>query len=456
MERREVLKYFKLYENYMNSRVNEGIEKYRKGGFKIKVLDKHGNPISAKITAELKNHAFNFGANIFMLDTLRDWANEDPVKYKGWPSLPDYKEKNEKYKEYFKKLFNFATLPFYWADNEPEKGKYRFYEDEPHIHRRPPISGCLKFCRENNIRTKAHCLNYDGWDCKWVKQAETAEEVKNYVEERMRICAENFAKDIKGWEVTNETLVLYPHPDGATKFFFEPDFVSWSFKTARKYFPDNKLIINDNHETVWEYFLYKRSNYYLQIKDELNNGTPIDIIGMQNHFFYKREDEMKMAEKFYNPKFIYDVLDTYADFNLPIQLTEITIPSYSNDPEDEEIQAQILKNLYSIWFSHKNMESIVYWNMVEGYLDPVLDMTQGENYYYGGFVRNDFSLKPAYETLYNLIHKQWHTKESVTGNELDFRGFYGNYDIKIEFGGNVTELSADFLKDCENEITVTV
>ena len=53
------------------------------------------------------------------------------------------------------------------------------------------------------------------------------------------------------------------------------------------------------------------------------------------------------------------------------------------------------------------------------------------------------------KTLYNLIHKQWHTKESVTGNELDFRGFYGNYDIKIEFGGNVTELSADFLKDCE-------
>ena len=79
MERREVLKYFKLYENYMNSRVNEGIEKYRKGGFKIKVLDKHGKPVRAKITAELKNHAFNFGANIFMLDTLRDWANEDPV-----------------------------------------------------------------------------------------------------------------------------------------------------------------------------------------------------------------------------------------------------------------------------------------------------------------------------------------------------------------------------------------
>ena len=35
----------------------------------------------------------------------------DPEKYKGWPSLPDYKEKNELYKKYFTKMFNFATFP---------------------------------------------------------------------------------------------------------------------------------------------------------------------------------------------------------------------------------------------------------------------------------------------------------------------------------------------------------
>lgn len=454
--RKEALKYFEKYKDYMDTRVNEGIEKYRKGDFKIKVTDKDGNPVNAKISAELENHAFNFGANIFTLDTLMDWPNADPEKYKGWPSLPDYKEKNELYKKYFTKMFNFATLPFYWQDTEPENGQLRFFKDEPHIHRRPPVGHCLEFCKENGIRAKAHCLNYDGCCGKWVKELKTADEVKHYMERRMKQCAEYFAKDIKGWEVTNETLVLYPQPAGETKFYFEPDFVNWSFKTARKYFPNNELIINDNHETVWQYYLHTRSSYYMQIKQELEQGTPIDTIGMQYHFFYNREDEMKMAEKFYNPKFIYEVLDTYSDFNLPMQITEITIPSYSNEAEDEEVQAEIIKNLYKIWFSYPNMEAIVYWNLVEGYLGPILDMTQGENYYYGGFMRNDFTLKPAYKAVYDLIHKEWHTSEKTNGTELDFKGFFGKYKITVENGSDKSEYLVDLDKNGDKEITIII
>jgi len=80
--RREVLKYFKEQKEYMDKRVSEGIEKYRKGGIKINVVDKNGNPVkNAKIKAELTNHEFNFGANIFMLDTLVDF-NKEPERWK--------------------------------------------------------------------------------------------------------------------------------------------------------------------------------------------------------------------------------------------------------------------------------------------------------------------------------------------------------------------------------------
>lgn len=227
-------------------------------------------------------------------------------------------------------------------------------------------------------------------------------------------------------------------------------------QNSKKIFPKNELIINDNHETVWQYYLHTRSIYYMQIKQELEHGTPIDSIGMQYHFFYKREDELKMAEKFYNPKFIYDVLDTYGKFGLPIQITETTILSYSNTAEDEEIQAEIIKNLYKIWFSHPNMEAIVYWNLVEGYLGPILDMTQGENYYYGGFMRNDFTVKPVYKVLYDLIHKEWHTKETVTGNEINFKGFYGEYKIVVEKDGKVYNSYIGLNNDDEHEKTVII
>lgn len=75
-------------------------------------------------------------------------------------------------------------------------------------------------------------------------------------------------------------------------------------------------------------------------------------------------------------------MDTYAKFGKPLQITEITIPAYSNDPADEEIQSQIIKNLYSIWFSHPAMEAIIYWNLPDGYAHRAVpgDMTQGGEY----------------------------------------------------------------------------
>ena len=65
-------------------------------------------------------------------------------------------------------------------------------------------------------------------------------------------------------------------------------------------------------------------------------------------------------------------------------MTEVTIPAYSNSEEDEALQAEIIEKLYSIWFSHSNMEQIIYWNLVDGYaaFAPQGDMTAGENYYY--------------------------------------------------------------------------
>ena len=247
--RREVLKYFKEQKEYMDKRVSEGIEKYRKGGIKINVVDKNGNPVkNAKIKAELTNHEFNFGANIFMLDTLVD-VNKEPERWKkdfasdyNLSEFTKFNEWNVLYKEYFKDLCNYAVLPFYWDELEPEKGKPRYFKDEPHIHRRPAPMQCVKFCNENNIRKKVHCLNYDGHDPKWVQELTSSEEIKAQLDYHFKECAEIFADEIKDWEVTNETLVLYPNPCGETCFLKDEDFVSWSFNTAKKYFKDKNYI----------------------------------------------------------------------------------------------------------------------------------------------------------------------------------------------------------------------
>ena len=61
----------------------------------------------------------------------------------------------------------------------------------------------------------------------------------------------------------------------------------------------------------------------------------------------------------------------------------MTIPAYSDSFEDEEVQAELIEKLYTVFFSHPAMEAIIYWNLVDGYAvaAPQGDMTKGENIY---------------------------------------------------------------------------
>ena len=107
--------------------------------------------------------------------------------------------------------------------------------------------------------------------------------------------------------------------------------------------------------------------YYAYIEANQLKGARIDAIGMQYHMFFCKEEEYEKTRAYYNPESLYRHMDLYATFGKPLQITEVTIPAYSEDPEDEAIQAEIIKILYSIWFSHPKVEQIIYWNLVDGY-----------------------------------------------------------------------------------------
>jgi hypothetical protein len=112
----------------------------------------------------------------------------------------------------------------------------------------------------------------------------------------------------------------------------------------------------------------------------------------------------------------------------------------------------------------------VYWNVVDGYAhvwnqDPVKiaasqgDMTIGENYYYGGLLRFDMSPKPAYYTIKDLIQKKWHTEEQLVSKEngqVNFRGFYGEYDVVIEVDGKKIYRTMSLSSKGNNEFQIEI
>ena len=438
-DRKKVLELFEKNKEYMEERINSGIEQNRKGYAKICVKDKNGNNVpGVKISVKQKSHEFKFGANLFMLD---EFEND---------------EKNELYKKYFAETFNMATLPFYWDATEPEKGKTRYAKDSEKLYRRPPIDLCIEFCEKNGIEPREHALAYDAFFPKWLYDANVTE-IKLALENRYKEIAERYKDKIPTIEVTNEM----EWGKGKTAFYNEPDYVEWCFKTAEKYFPANQLVINEWSGLPWADRCMPTDKYYSYIEANMLKGARIDAIGMQYHMFYRKEQEYECTRPYYDPINLYNHMDLYSNFGKPLQLTEVTIPAYSNEPEDEAMQAEIIEKLYSIWFSHPNVEQIIYWNVPDGYaaFAEQGDMTSGENYYYGGLLRFDMTPKPAYYAIRNLVEKTWHTEAEITSDadgEANFKGFYGKYDVELEVNGKTITKEINFTKKSKNQFEIEI
>lgn len=450
MDRLKVLEQFESNEKFFNDVVYPNIEKYRKGDMTISVTNKNGNIIhNAKIKIKQINHEFKFGANLFMLDEL------------------ETDEKNQLYKNYFKGVFNMATLPFYWSSIEPEKGRLRYDKNSEKYYRRPPIDLCMEYCEKNKIEPREHALAYEHHFPNWIKDY-SVDEIKRELKRRYKEIADRYKDKIPTIEVTNE--MLWNHDAGVTKFYNENDYVEWCFKLAEKYFPDNQLVINEYTEAFWGDNCRSTDRYYAYIEANILKGVKIDAIGAQFHMFEDRKNELAKSSYLYNPKCLYEHMNLYSNLSKHLQVTEITIPAYSNDSLDEEIQAKIIEYLYTVWFSHPNMEQIIYWNLVDGYAyvpDPTPEairrtqgnMSVGENVYYGGLLRFDLTPKPSYVTLDNLINKKWHTELDLTLDDkgsATFRGFYGDYEIEITHNEGTIKKSFTLSNKKEKNLTIII
>lgn len=422
-DRNGVLDLFRLRRDDTDARVKAGIEANRKGSLLFSFVDAAGKPLEhVHVKLRQVSHDFKYGANLFMLGEFKS------------------AELNKAYEELFAGAFNLATIPFYWTGTEPERGKTRYARNSPPLYRRPPPDLCLEWCEAHGIMPKAHILNYGAVTPEWAIGEIYSEKV--LLEKRYRELAERYADRIKMWEVTNETLWGKPYSKSPTtsNFYAADDFVEWSFKLAEKHFPANELIINEAHCRIWNtpWFNRNRSPYYMQIERAIAKGARVDAVGLQFHMFHACEDAVEQSREFYDPERLFDVMDTYAKFGLPLQITELTIPAYSTDPGDEAVQAEILRELYRIWFSQRGMEAIIYWNVPDGYAaysEPG-DFSKGENKYYGGLCRFDMTPKPAYKVIKDLFEREWRSDaEADVSGRWVFRGFYGTYDAEFTSKG---------------------
>lgn len=396
----------KQTEARLMKEADENIEKFRKGDVTIKFKSGDGITLkNMKVDIIQKSHDFLFGCIIF--DLIR---NENT-----------YKE--ELFKTRFKRIFNFAVFPFYWPGYEPKQGLTN-WED---------MLETIDWCRANGITTKGHPLVWatQSGTPQWLTEY-NVEETEELLKSRVLNITAGFRDKIELWDVVNEPVNVKTWRHKVESFNDKndwgvtdtisliADYVEKALKWAQKGNPDATLMINE-YRTLADKEVRKR---YDDLLSELKKRkAPLGGIGIQGH---------EPRQEWFSPVEVWKTFDQYQRFGYPIHITEFH-PQSSGVPITgnwrsgswtPEAQVEFTEQFVKLCFGHPAVASINWW----GFSDRNIWLPGG------GLVDEEYNPKPVYKMLDKLINETWKTNITLqTDNQgtVNFRGFYGEYEISI-------------------------
>lgn len=125
-------------------------------------------------------------------------------------------------------------------------------------------------------------------------------------------------------------------------------------------------------------------------------------------------------------------------------LNDWQVPSWPTTPEGEERQMKEIEEMYRILFAHPLVEAITSWDFADGaWLGAP-----------SGVIREDNSVKPAYDRLKNMIKKEWwtetvlHTDENgyaeLEGIKGDYLVSYNGQELPFTLATNTLEAQLQF------------
>ncbi|MCX7014553.1 MAG: endo-1,4-beta-xylanase [Candidatus Sumerlaeota bacterium] len=370
---------------------DERIEKIRKGDLTVSVVDAAGKPIEgAAVKIAMRRHAFHFGTAVSARNIMGESPDEQTMR------------------KHILELFNEVTL-----ENDL---KWPGWETEAN---RPITMQALKWIQDHGLRLHGHVLVWPGWKrlpADVPKLRDDKEKLAARVLDHIHDEGEALRGIPEEFDVINEPYTNHDLMDVLGK----EAMLDW-FQAAREALPETQLFINDfsilsggGKDTKHQ------DHYYNTIRYLLDNGAPLQGIGLQSHF----------SGSLTPPERVLEILDRFAQFGAALHVTE-----YDVNTPDEELAGDFTRDFLTCIFSHPATKGFIMWGFWDG------------RHWKGNapLFRKDWSLKPAGQAYMDLVLNKWWTnaegKTDPSGRFLT-RGFLGEYEVEISVGGKTKTVNA--------------
>jgi len=430
-----------LEQLYLN-RAETDIEKYRKGAAKIKVVGEAGEPVGdCSISFKQTSHDFLFASRLV----------------------------NRRYVELLKLAgINCTNSDSFYGKVEPELGRFEWGSWDNDV--KDKLDDCFKLI--GNLGW----LFFHGWGntrdlaCPRYLDDMSFQEVKEAVYNHMYKIANRYNGKIDIWNAIYETCGAWANAFNWTwnqKLEIFKAATS-AIKTAN---PEARILSKDYGLPYTRYMswdCYEPADLdteagWIPFSEFITLATekqiPVDIIGLEMPG--SGVDMYQTGSPNIHPAldlvFISTLLDQYSKFDKSIFILGYKVPSIQVEgscwwhrPWDEQTQAEYVEQVYTIAFGKPLVKGIQW----EGVAD---DPTHSHGAISSGLLDADFSPKPAYFALKNLINS-WRT--DVTGKtdgqgEFEFRGFAGDYEMSLDTPeGRSFETIIHINEQQTNEITI--
>lgn len=337
-----------------------------------------------EVRVEQKRHEFLFGTAI--PNSLAE-GSEEPMSDR----------QREKFLQIIADNFNYAVHEnaLKWYSNEKQQGVVDYSVSDR----------IFELMSSLGIRMRGHTIFWakDEFLMDWLKALDN-DSLRKAVVDRAISVTEHYKGKIDEFDLNNEMI----HGD-----FFRRRLgygvineMAWLVKSAN---PNAKLYMNDYGIVDVG---YNAGPYAKQIEKLLENGVPIDGIGIQAH--------RSISGEVNNTRYMVQRnLDRFNKFNLPIKITEALFV-YDND----ETRAEELKKLFPVYFAHPNVEAIVMWGVWAGDHWIPHSAMWGE----------EFQPSLQSEAYRDLVYGKWWTDVTAIADrsgEVKTKAFYGGYLITV-------------------------